>query len=49
MQISRAQGMQTLDQSLADLLDAGLITAETAYMRAENKEQFEARLSGVAS
>ncbi|MEZ4390107.1 MAG: PilT/PilU family type 4a pilus ATPase [Polyangiales bacterium] len=49
MQISRAQGMQTLDQSLADLLDAGLITAETAYMRAENKEQFEARLTGAAS
>ncbi|MFO0625737.1 MAG: PilT/PilU family type 4a pilus ATPase [Polyangiales bacterium] len=49
MQISRAQGMQTLDQSLADLLDAGLISAETAYMRAENKEQFEARLAGGAS
>ena len=49
MQISRSQGMQTLDQSLQDLLDAGLISAETAYMRAENKEQFEARLAEVAS
>ena len=49
MQISRSQGMQTLDQSLADLLDAGLITAETAFMRAENKEQFEARLTEAAS
>ncbi len=45
MQISRAAGMQTLDQSLEELLDAGLITAETAYARAERKETFEARLS----
>lgn len=45
MQISRASGMQTLDQSLEELLDAGLITAETAYNRAEKKETFEARLS----
>lgn len=45
MQISRAAGMQTLDQALEDLLDAGLITAETAYARAEKKETFESRLS----
>ncbi len=44
MQISRASGMQTLDQSLEELLDAGLITAETAYARAEKKETFEARM-----
>jgi twitching motility protein PilT len=44
MQISRASGMQTLDQSLEELLDAGLITIETAYGRAEKKETFEARL-----
>ncbi len=45
MQISRAAGMQTLDQSLEELVDAGLITAETAYARAEKKETFESRLS----
>jgi twitching motility protein PilT len=45
MQISRGAGMQTLDQSLEELLDAGLITAETAYNRAEKKETFEARLT----
>ncbi len=45
MQISRAAGMQTLDQSLEELLDAGLITAETAYLRADRKETFEPRLT----
>mgnify|MGYP000867444661 CR=1 FL=1 len=44
MQISRSAGMQTLDQSLEELLDAGLITAETAYLRAEKKDVFESRL-----
>ncbi len=45
MQIGRGAGMVTLDQSLEELLDAGLITPETAYARAENKDIFEARLS----
>ncbi len=49
MQINRSAGMQTLDQSLEDLLDAGLITAEWAHGRAERKEPFEARLSAGAS
>ncbi|MBL8601334.1 MAG: PilT/PilU family type 4a pilus ATPase [Myxococcales bacterium] len=44
MQISRAHGMVTLDQSLEDLLNAGLISAETAWARAEKKELFEGRL-----
>jgi twitching motility protein PilT len=45
MQISRSAGMQTLDQSLEELLDSGLITPETAYARAEKKELFESRLA----
>ena len=48
MQINRAAGMMTLDQSLEDLLEAGLITAEFAYGRAERKEAFEARLNAGA-
>ena len=48
MQISRSHGMQTVDQALEELLDAGLITAETAYMRAEKKETFEGRLAPTA-
>jgi twitching motility protein PilT len=48
MQISRSAGMQTLDQSLEELLDAGLITAETAFLRADKKDVFEARLTTEA-
>jgi twitching motility protein PilT len=49
MQIGRGSGMLTLDQSLEDLLDAGLISAETAYARAERKETFEGRLTHTES
>jgi twitching motility protein PilT len=48
MQISRSAGMMTLDQSLEDLLEAGLITPEFAVGRADRKEPFEARLSAGA-
>ena len=48
MQINRAAGMMTLDQSLEDLLEAGLITPEFAFGRAERKETFEARLTAGA-
>ncbi len=48
MQISRSHGMMTLDQSLEDLLEAGLITPEFAFARADRKEAFEARLSSGA-
>lgn len=44
MQISRSHGMMTLDQSLEDLLNAGLISPEVAFARAERKETFEGRL-----
>jgi twitching motility protein PilT len=41
MQIGQNVGMRTVDQSLRELLDVGLITAETALARAENKQLFE--------
>jgi twitching motility protein PilT len=45
MQIGRSQGMQTLDEALKDLLKRNQITAETAYMAAVKKEDFEAFVS----
>jgi len=45
MQIGRSLGMQTLDDSLKDLLKRSQITAETAYMAAQKKEDFEAFVS----
>jgi twitching motility protein PilT len=41
MQTGKLQGMRTLDDSLKELLDEGLITAETAYNRANSKAEFE--------
>ncbi len=45
IQIGRSQGMQTFDESLKDLVQRRLITAETAYMSAQKKEDFEALVS----
>ena len=45
MQIGRAQGMQTFDEALRDLVKREKITAETAYMAAQKKEDFEAFVS----
>ncbi len=41
MQIGRNQGMQTVDMALEDLVEAGLITPEAAWGRAEKQETFE--------
>lgn len=41
MQIGRSLGMQTFDEALKDLLKRNQITAETAYMAAQKKEDFE--------
>ncbi len=41
MQIGRSQGMQTFDEALRDLLKRDQITAESAYMAASKKEDFE--------
>lgn len=40
IQTGQAQGMQTLDQNLAELMQKGLITKEEARFRAVNKENF---------
>ena len=41
MQIGRSQGMQTFDDALKDLLRREVITAESAYVYAEHKDEFE--------
>ena len=40
VQTGQADGMQTMDQHLRQLVDRGLITSQTARGRAENKEDF---------
>lgn len=45
MQIGRSLGMQTFDEALKDLLKRNQITAETAYMAAQKKEDFESFVS----
>ena len=44
MQIGRSQGMQTFDEALRDLVKREKVTAETAYMAANKKEDFESLL-----
>jgi len=41
MQIGRSWGMQTVDMALMDLVEKGLISPETAWLRAENQSTFE--------
>jgi len=40
MQIGRSVGMQNVDMALMDLVEADLITAEVAWARADNPENF---------
>ena len=40
MQTGRAQGMQAMDDSIMQLMQAGRITAQTAHDYAENKKRF---------
>lgn len=42
-------GMQTFDQSLYDLLSAGLITYEEALRNASNPDDFKLRIQGIRS
>ncbi len=42
-------GMQTFDQSLWDLFQAGLINYETALENASNADDFKLRMQGVSS
>lgn len=45
MQVGRAHGMQTTDEALLRLVKQGLISAETAYMAASTRKDFEALVS----
>lgn len=45
MQIGRGVGMQTFDEALKDLVRREQISAETAYMAALKKEEFESMVS----
>ncbi len=51
IQMSRGQGMQTLDQHLVQLCKDGSITVEVALTRCQNQEEFERdlRSAGVSS
>jgi len=48
MQIGKSLGMQTFDDALKTLVQAGRITGEAAYRAAAKKEDFEAFLPGGA-
>ena len=41
MQSGGAQGMQTMDSALLDLVNAGRIKGSDAYLQANHKEKFE--------
>jgi twitching motility protein PilT len=45
MQIGRKVGMQTVDMALMDLVEAAIISPETAWVRAENQSIFETMCS----
>ncbi len=45
MQMGRSLGMQTFDGALRELVRSDLIDAETAYMAAESKQDFETMVS----
>src|SRR5213595_2892501 len=44
IQTGKKQGMQLMDDALADLHSRGLITAEEAYARADQKQEMKSRL-----
>jgi twitching motility protein PilT len=41
--------MQTFDQSLWDLFQAGLVNYETALENASNSDDFKLRMQGISS
>ncbi|MBI2373920.1 MAG: PilT/PilU family type 4a pilus ATPase [Deltaproteobacteria bacterium] len=45
---SRPLGMQTMDSDLSRLFKEGLVSAEEAYVKANDKREFEALLTGAA-
>ena len=44
IQTGKKQGMQLMDDALRELFDRGLISAEEAYARAEQKKQMRAHV-----
>ncbi len=46
IQIGRDEGMQTLDASLADLVNAGIVEPEAAMAKARDLEQFRGQVGG---
>ncbi|HEY41479.1 MAG TPA: type IV pilus twitching motility protein PilT [Dehalococcoidia bacterium] len=46
IQLGNKEGMQTLDQSLADLIRRGIVTQEEAMFRSSNPEQLRELLAG---
>jgi twitching motility protein PilT len=44
IQSGKKQGMQLMDEALVDLCSGGLITADEAYARAEQKPEVKQRL-----
>ena len=49
IQTGKKQGMQLMDDTLVDLYDRGLISAEEAYARAEQKREMQTRVGLHAS
>ncbi|NOY27625.1 MAG: PilT/PilU family type 4a pilus ATPase, partial [Oligoflexia bacterium] len=47
--VSRQYGMQTMDSELLRLVEEELISGETAYLRARNKQEFAHLVSGGAA
>jgi twitching motility protein PilT len=45
MQLGRTQGMQTFDDALRELVRRGTISAESAYLHAANRDEFESEAS----
>ena len=44
IQTGKKQGMQLMDDALVDLFDRGLISAEEAYARADQKQEMRTRV-----
>ena len=49
MQTGKKLGMRLMDDSLLELLNQGVISAEEAYLRADNKKTFAALMAGGAA
>jgi twitching motility protein PilT len=48
IQTGKKQGMQLMDDALVDLYNRGLISAEEAYARAEQKQEMCMHVGGHA-